>query len=130
MLTHNWTLKDIRVGNVSAPPGAAPKDEPTAYHAPQLVRTLMDGPGNRSSITGCSCGGSFDGVYEYIGHTRRMCDWYARHAGIAGGGAAVAVILRQYDEAHDVVDYPDHPRARGEILVNPEEILDRLRREP
>ena len=63
MLTHNWTLKDIRVGNVSAPPGAAPKDEPTAYHAPQLVRTLMDGPGNRSSITGCSCGGSFDGVY-------------------------------------------------------------------
>ena len=130
MSTNNWTIKDIRVGNVAPPSGEAPKDEPTIYHAPRLKRTIMDGPGNRSSILDCSYGGRFDGVYEYVGHERRVCDWYARHAGIVGGGDAVAVILRQYDEACDVIDYPDHPGMRGKITANPKEILDRLRREP
>jgi hypothetical protein len=128
---NNWTIKDIHGDNVVLPAGEAPKDEPTAYHSPRFKRTLIGGPGNRTSIGGCSCGGRFDGVYEYVGHEHRMCDWYARHAGIMGGGDAVAMILRQYDEARDVVDYPDHPRTRGKIKITatPKEILGSLCRE-
>jgi hypothetical protein len=129
MTANNWTIKDIRVGNAVQPSGEVPKDEPTAYHSPRLKRTIMGGPGNRSSIIDCSCGGRFDGVYEYVGHERRMCDWYARHASIAGGGDVVAKILRQYDEALDVRDYPDHPRTSGKILVDPKELLGMLRTE-
>jgi hypothetical protein len=92
-------------------------------------RRVSGGPGNRSSIIDCSCGGRFDGVYEYVGHERRMCDWYARHAGIVGGGDVVAKILHQYDEALDVRDYPDHPRTSGKILVDPRELLGMLRTE-
>ena len=104
-------------------------EEPTPYHAPRLARTIMNGPGNSSSIVDCWCGVRFDGVHEYRGHKRRMCDWYAQHAGIVGGGDEVENILRQYDEALDVRDYPDHPRTRGKITFNPREILDRLRRD-
>jgi hypothetical protein len=85
------------------------------------------GPGNRSSINGCSCGGRFDGVYEYIGHKRRMCDWYARHAGIAGGGDAVAMILGRYDDAMDAADYPNDPSTRGKVTASAREILGMLR---
>lgn len=123
MSPDNWTIKDIRVGNAVQPSGEAPKDEPTAYHFPRLKRTIMGGPGNRSSIIDCSCGARFDGVYEYVGHDRRICDWYALHAGITGGGEAVAKILRQYDEARDGVDYPDHPRTRGKIMSDPKKFL-------
>lgn len=149
MSADNWTIKDIRVGNAVQPSGEAPKDEPTAYHFPRLKRTIMGGPGNRSSIIDCSCGARFDGVYEYLGHDRRMCDWYARHAGITGGGEVVAKILRQYDAARDAIDYPDHLRIRRKSLprrattpampprptkptkptnaVDPEALLDMLR---
>lgn len=116
MSTDNWIINDIRVGNAVQPSGEVPKDEPTAYHSPRLKRTIMGGPGNHSSIIDCSCGARFDGVYEYLGHDRRMCDWYARHAGIGGGGDAVAKILRQYDKALDAIDYPEHPRARVKRL--------------
>lgn len=125
----DWIIKDIRIGSSVQPADAAPKDQPTAYHSPRLKRTIMGGPGNRSSIIDCSCGARFDGVYEYIGHDRRVCDWYARHAGIAGGGDAVARILRQYDEALDVVNYPDYSRINGWITVSPKETLDLLRTE-
>ncbi len=90
----------------------------------------MEGPGNRSHITDCSCGEHFDGTYEYIGHKRRMCDWYARRAGITGGGEVVAALLRQYDAALDAADYPDHPHTRGKTTGSPAEILGSLRREP
>jgi hypothetical protein len=127
--TDNWTINDIRVGNVVQPAGKVPKDEPTAYHSPRLKRTIMDGPGNRSSIINCSCGARFDGVYEYRGHDLRMCAWYAQHAGIVGGGDAVAKILHQYDEALDVRDYPDHPRTRGKSAIDPRSVIDMLRME-
>lgn len=126
-MSADWTIKDIRVVNVAQPSGAALKDAPTSYHSPRLKRTIMGGPGNRSSIIDCSCGACFDGVYEYLGHDRRMCDWYAKHAGITGGGEAVAKILSQYDAARDVVDYPDHPRTRGKNMIDPEAILNTLR---
>jgi hypothetical protein len=131
MTMNNWTVKDIDIdyGNAAPPSGEPPKDEPTAYHAPRLNRTLKGGPGNRSSINACSCGGRFDGVYAHVGHERRMCDWYAQHAGIVGGGAAVQMALRQYDEALDAVSYPDHPGTCGKIAVSPREIIDGLRKE-
>jgi len=56
-----------------------------------------------------------------------MSDWYAQHAGIAGGSNAVAKILRQYDEARDIIDYPNHPQTHGKSTVPPKEILGRLR---
>jgi hypothetical protein len=127
--TDNWIIKDIRVGNAVQPFGEAPKDEPTTYHSPRLKRTIKGGPGNRSSIIDCSCGARFDGVYEYLGHDGRMCDWYAQHAGIAGGGDAVARILRWYDEALDVINYPDYSKISGWITVSPREILCLLRTE-
>lgn len=131
MGANNWTIQDIRIGNAAQPSGEAPKDpkdDPTVYHSPRLKRTIMGGPGNRSSIIDCSCGARFDGVYEYIGHERRVCDWYARHAGIVGGGDAVAKILREYDAALDVVRYPDHPSTRGKIMVDPEQFIGMLRK--
>jgi len=123
----DWVIQNIHAGNVAQPSGESTKEAPTAYHSPRLKRTIMDGPGNRSSIIDCSCGACFDGVYAYIGHDRRMCDWYARHASIVGGGETVAKILRQYDEALDVARYPDHPRTRGKSAATPETILDTLR---
>jgi hypothetical protein len=129
MSADDWTIKDIRIVNVAQPAGLRPKDEPTAYHSPRLKRTIMGGPGNRSSIIDCSCGARFDGVYGYIGRDRQMCDWYAQHAGITGGGEAVAKILRQYDAALDVVDYPDHPRTRDKKALDPEAVLGMLRTE-
>jgi len=126
----NWIIKDIRFGHSVQPTDAAPKDEPTSYHSPRLKRTIKGGPGNRSSIIDCSCGARFDGVYEYVGHERRVCDWYARHAGIVGGGDVVAKILRWYDEALDVVAYPDYSRVSGWITVSPTELLNLLLREP
>ncbi len=128
--SENWKIENIHVGNVTTPPGETPRDEPTTYHSPRIRRTIMGGPGNRSSINGCTCGGSFDGVYVYVGHERRVHDWYARHAEIVGGGDAVARILRQYDEALDAIDYPDHPRISGKIAprpLKPEELLGMLR---
>lgn len=119
----SWTIKDISVGNAVQPSGALPKDEPTAYHSPRFKRTIMDGPGNRSSIIDCTCGASFDGD-EYLGHDRRMCDWYAQHATIAGGGEAVAKILRQYDQALDARNYPD---GSGESDADPNAIIATLR---
>ena len=126
-MSANWTIKNIRIGNVTQPSGEVPKDAPTFYHSPRLKRTLKGGPGNRSSIIDCSCGARFDGVYEYLGHDRRMCDWYAKHAGITGGGEAVAKILRQYDTVLDVIHYPDHLQTRGNNANDPKAILDRLR---
>lgn len=126
MSANNWTIRDIRIGNAVRPSGDVPKDEPTSYHSPRLKRTIMGGPGNRSSIIDCSCGAL---AYEYLGHDRRMCDWYAQHAGITGGGDAVAEVLRQYDAARDVVDYPDHPRTRGKKVVDSRAVLDMLRTE-
>jgi hypothetical protein len=118
---------NIRGVNAVQPSDGARKDEPASYHFPRLKRTLMGGPGNRSSIIDCSCGACFDGLYKYLGHDRRMCDWYARHAGITGGGDAVARILQQYDEARDVIDWPDHPKIRGKSTVSPRTILAMLR---
>jgi hypothetical protein len=125
----NWTIKDIRAVCTVQPSGEARKDEPTAYHSPRLERTIMGGPGNRSSIIDCSCGARFDGVYEYLGHDRRMCDWYAHHAGIVGGGDFIAKILRQYDEALDARRYPDIRGRCDKSAVNPRTILDMLRTE-
>lgn len=127
MSANNWTISDVRVGNAVQSSGEAPKDERTAYHSPRLKRTIMGGPGNRSSIIDCSCSARFDGVYEYLGHDRRMCDWYARHASIKGGGETVAKILLRYDEALDVRDYPDHPRTRGKTPLDPAAVLSMLR---
>lgn len=116
MSADNWTIKDIRVVNAAQPSGERPKHAPTTYHSPRLKRTIMDGPGNRSSIIDCTCGARFDGDYAYVGLDRRVCDWYAQHAGIMGGGEAVAAILRQYDTALDLVDYPDYPRTMAKRL--------------
>jgi hypothetical protein len=123
MIPKNWTINRVCIGSLINQ-GEARKIELTAYHSPGLKRTIMGGPGNRSSIVDCSCGGRRDGG---IGRDHQMCDWYARHAGISGGGDAVAAILRQYDEARDVADYPDHPRNRGMTAVNPSELLAMLR---
>jgi len=130
MTTDNWIIKDIRVGNAVQPSDDAPEREPTTYHSPRLMRTIMGGPGNRSSIIDCTCGARFDGDYAYVGRARRVCDWYAQHASIVGGGEAVAKILRQYDEALDVIRYPDHPRSVGKVGRDPEELLGMLRTEP
>lgn len=129
MSADNWTIKDIRIGNTAQPSGEAPKHKLTAYHSPRLFRTIKGGPGNRSVISDCSCGARFEGAYEYIGHDLRMCDWYARHAGIEGGGEAIANVLRQYDEALDVIRYPDDPQTRGKIAIDPRAVLDTLRTE-
>jgi hypothetical protein len=129
MSMNNWTIRDIHVGSVVQPSGEAREDKPTTYHSPRLKRTIMDGPGNRSSIIDCSCGAHFGEAYEHISHNRRMCDWYAHHADIVGGGDFVAKTLRQYDEALDARDYPDHPRTRDENMVDPRAVLDILRTE-
>lgn len=117
----NWVVNDIRVGNVAVKQPSEPYVEKrTPYHSPKLSRTLLDGPGNRSKIHGCSCGAKFDGVYEYVGHDRRMCDWYAAHARIKGGGPGVTQILSAYDRARDARDYPDHPRRpRRDTTLSP-----------
>lgn len=115
-------------GFTAQPTGATPKENPTDYHSPRLMRTIMGGPGNRSSIINCKCGGQFDGTYEYIGHAQRMCDWYAQHAGITGGGATVARVLREYDKALDIIRYPDHPCTKDNPVDSPIAILALLRR--
>jgi hypothetical protein len=126
----DWVVKNILIGNVAVEAGATQEaPAPTTYHFPCLARTIMGGPGNRSRIMSCSCGACFKGHYTYVGLERRLCDWYADHAGITGGGEAVAKILRQYDEALDVRDYPDHPRMRGTTARDPEELLRQLRRD-
>ena len=130
MSNANWVIKDIHISNVAQPSGDVPKPVPTSHHEPRLKRTIMGGPGNRTSIIDCTCGARFNDAYAYVGHDRRMCDWYARHAGIAGGGEEVKRILREYDHARDAIDYPDHPRTSGRIARNPDEILDLLRTKP
>jgi hypothetical protein len=129
--TGDWIIKDIRVVHVVGDFNAA-REAPalTPYHSPHTARTIMGGPGNRSKIMSCSCGARFNGDSAYVGRDRRLCDWYADHAGIAGGGEAVTEILRQYDVALDVRDYPDHPRMQGKPGGDPEEIFLQLRVDP
>src|SRR4029079_7027629 len=100
------------------------RDEPPVSHSPRLKRTIMDGPGNHSSIIGCLCGWRFD-----LGSDYQMCDWYAQHAGIVEGGAFVTKILRQYDEALDEIDYPDHSRTTVNNESDAQTVLHRLRTE-
>lgn len=121
----DWVIQNIHAGNVAQPSGESTKEAPTAYHSPRLKRTIMDGPGNRSSIIGCSCGAA----PTYIaGH---MSDWYARHTGIVGGSARVRIILWQYDSTLDVRDYPDLEGTatcpQCGAAAQPEDIISSLR---
>lgn len=75
-------------------------------HQPNLARELYDGPGNRSRVVDCSCGARPDDGEK---STSR---WYAQHAGIANGAAAVEGTLRRYDAALDARDYPDATNAQ------------------
>lgn len=124
-MSNDWVINDIRVSNVAQPSGPVPEDKRTPYHSPRLKRTLMDGPGNRSSIIDCSCGARFEGAYNYQTHEIDVNNWYASHARIEGGGNAVEETIAQYDNALDLRDHPELRRARSE---DPAVILASLRR--
>lgn len=127
----DWVIKDIRIGNGAVTNAADPCGTfPTRHHQPVIARTLRDGPGNHSTIMGCSCGARDHEPHEYRERRHRASAWYAKHAGIEGGGALVADLLAQYDQALDVQRYPDHPLMRGITTeADPAKILKKLRRE-
>ena len=70
-------------------------------HRPVIARTLMEGPGNRTMVRGCSCG------------ARTMSDEsFARHVGVSED--AVRGMLGLYGIIDDLYRYPDDPRMRRE----------------
>jgi hypothetical protein len=95
---------------VQEPP---PRPDP-ARHEPVCARTLLEGPGNKSRIHGCTCGAKVTSA-----------EAYAAHVGWAMN--AVCTLLRLYDGARDLVDYPDcastlrmvQPRALEPGLITP-----------
>jgi hypothetical protein len=81
----------------------APED-PVLIHRPQLARTMMEGPGNRTRIRGCSCGA-----------TPMSPEAFAEHVGLTVD--AVQAMLNLAGLAYDLLDHHDHPRMARESVM-------------
>lgn len=99
----NWTVNDIRIDNAVSIPTDEERarmkesDERRAKnHTPTIVRTLIDGPGNRSRIVGCGCRAS--GIHD-------AATW-AEHVGMTNNAGAIVMSLAIEDAWRDVIDYP------------------------
>lgn len=69
-------------------------DRASKMHAPHsIVRTLHDGPGNETTVHGCSCGADVEGA-----------EAFAKHVGWPA--AAVRALLDLTGIAYDLLDYP------------------------
>lgn len=66
-------------------------------HAPQIARTLMEGPGNRVLVRGCACGAAV-----------MSTEAYAEHVGWPV--AAVRAMLDLWGIADDLIDHPNDPK--------------------
>ena len=73
-------------------------------HAPQIARTLMEGPGNRVLVRGCACGAAVMSDEAYAAHV----GWPV---------AAVRSLLDLYGIADDLIDLPDDPKMRREAVA-------------
>ena len=72
-------------------------------HAPQIARTLMEGPGNRVLVRGCACGAAVMSDEAYAAHV----GWPI---------SAVRALLDLYGIATDLIDHPEHPKMQREAV--------------
>jgi hypothetical protein len=97
----NWEIRDIRIGNVAAPPYTDEdrrRDEQRALrHDPLVARTMIGGPGNHRRIMACAC--KAPGV-------RDAATW-AAHVGVPGAGSFLTTIFMLQDAVQDAIDYPN-----------------------
>lgn len=105
----DWTIRDVGVVNVMALPtdadqrrSAARQAEAARRHEPLIMRTLMDGPGNRSQIVRCACGSP---------DVKDSVTWCI-HVGLLGGESLLEPLLALRDAARDSLDYPGDETAR------------------
>jgi hypothetical protein len=128
----NWTIGDIRVTNrcgfcgdefgvrakhvcskaaidpvrgtmlTTVEPSKPPPDP--SVHRPVIARTMLDGPGNRTMVRGCSCG------------ARPMSnEAFSRHVGVSED--VVSGMLGLYGIVDDLYRYPDHPKMLRERVM-------------
>jgi hypothetical protein len=95
----DWVINDIKIGNAvvdgataSGTIGFEIEVPNPSVHRPRIARTMLEGPGNRTLVRGCSCGAATMSAETYADHV----GWPVE---------AVRALLDLVGIADDLLDY-------------------------